>query len=225
MFARAAALGGFLGEELVGQRHQLGRQAIELLERSLAIKTKAYGPVHPSVANSLAELGQTWSAAGREPLALEFFQRALEVRGKALGPGHPQTLHSSNLVAGSLITLGRCAEARPMLSANVPALEKLEGWKNAALAEGLSLSAECELLAAHPAPALELLERAVALQVSLHARTAELGVTHWGIGRARWALGHRAAALEAVHAAERELSSEAAARSTLNAVRAWLKTH
>ena len=198
--------------------------AIELLERSLAIKTKAYGPVHANVANSLAELGQTWSAAGKEPLALDFFQRALEVRTKALGPGHQQTLHSSNQVAGSLVTLGRCAEARPRLAANVLALEKLEGGKNAGLAEGLALSAECELLAEHPAPALELLERAATLQLSIHATTAELGATHWGIGRARWALGQRASALEAVRAAERELSSDATAGSTLSAVKTWLKT-
>jgi eukaryotic-like serine/threonine-protein kinase len=200
-------------------------KAIELLERSLAIKTKAYGPVHANVANSLAELGHTWSASGNEQVALGFYQRTFDVRTKALGPAHQQTLHASNLIASTLVELGRCVEARPMLTANVTALEKIEGGKVTALAEALSLIAECELNAGHAAQANELLERSVALSESLHVSDRDLGGVHWGLGRARWALGQKAAALEAVQKAERELAADASAASTLSEVRAWLKLH
>ena len=200
-------------------------KSLELLERSLAIKTKAYGPVHPNVANSLAELGQTYSAWGKEALALDFFFRALEVRKKALGPTHQQTLHASNLVAGSLITLGRCDEARPMLGANLLVLEKLEEGKSSALAEALSLSADCELTRARPAVALELLERSLRVREGMHAPKHELGELHWGLGRARWALGQKAAAIEAVQLAAVELEGDATATSTLKAVTVWLTAH
>jgi serine/threonine-protein kinase len=212
---------------LAGAYRRRGDQpkSIELLERSLTLKTKAYGPVHPNVANSLAELGQTYAAAGNDPLALDFFTRALEVRLKVLGPGHQQTLQSTNEVAGSLIALGRCTAARPMLEANLAAVEKLESGKVAVLAEALTLSADCELARARPAAALELLERALRLDEDQHASKYELGEVHWGLGRARWALDQKGPALEAVRAAASELEGDATFARTSSAVKTWLATH
>ena len=109
-----------------------------------------------------------------------------------------------------------------MLEANLPQLEKLEGGKNAALAEALRLSAQCPLPSAL---AVERLERALSLEVAIHGTKLELGEVHWALGRAQWALGHKAQALEAVRAAEAELANDASVAATLRQVRAWLKAH
>ncbi|MEM9461645.1 MAG: tetratricopeptide repeat protein, partial [Myxococcota bacterium] len=59
-------------------------------ERALAIRQKALGPDHPSVATSLSNLGNGLLKQGDVDEARAHFERALAIRQEALGPDHPE---------------------------------------------------------------------------------------------------------------------------------------
>jgi tetratricopeptide (TPR) repeat protein len=67
-----------LGEAL--RRQHKYPEALAQFERALAIKEKAYGHDHPSVAMSLTGIGQTQLGLGRNDRAREALERALSIR-------------------------------------------------------------------------------------------------------------------------------------------------
>jgi serine/threonine-protein kinase len=67
-----------LGEAL--RRQHKFPEALAQYERALAIKEKAYGPDHPSVAMTLTGVGRTQLGLGRKQLGAEALERALQIR-------------------------------------------------------------------------------------------------------------------------------------------------
>ena len=59
-----------------------------LLQRSLAIREKTYGPDHPDVATALHNLALTLEENGRHSDAEKILRRALTINEKAFGAEH-----------------------------------------------------------------------------------------------------------------------------------------
>jgi tetratricopeptide (TPR) repeat protein len=74
-------------------------KAIELFERSLAMRERLLGSDHPEVAWALSNLGRVYEDAGDPRKAMAAHERALAIREATLGPAHPD-------VALSLSALG-----------------------------------------------------------------------------------------------------------------------
>src|SRR5918911_1318810 len=64
-------------------------EAVPLIERSLAIRERAFGPDHPQVAASLNNLAELYLRVGDFVRAEPLYQRALAIWVKVLGPDHP----------------------------------------------------------------------------------------------------------------------------------------
>ncbi len=85
-----------VGRYLTGRA--LYAQALEALERALAIREAALGPDHPDAALGLSNLGSVLRAQGDLTGAREHFEQSLRIREAALGPDHPDVvLGLSNL--------------------------------------------------------------------------------------------------------------------------------
>ena len=64
--------------------------AIDLFGQAAEAKKQAFGPEHPTVAESLDEIGIQYFAQNRPEEALNIFEEAKRIRGQALGPTHPK---------------------------------------------------------------------------------------------------------------------------------------
>jgi serine/threonine protein kinase len=110
----------------------------ELLEKALDTRTKALGPDHPDVADTLSELGTIAWRNGDFAKAKAFQEQALTIREKRLGP-------ASVVVAGSLLNLGNLnlsqgnyAEARRLLERALAIREKVFGPEHEDVANTLN---------------------------------------------------------------------------------------
>src|SRR5262249_18930560 len=148
-------------------------------------------------------------AKGDPARALPIYRRALEIREKALGPEVGYTLETKVQIALALASLGKCDEARPILTAVTPALEKSVGATHPFVAAGLRLTARCELEQGRAVPALEHLERTFAIYEKTKVDPADRGNARWLMARALWAVGRHADAISAAGKAEQELAGDA----------------
>ena len=101
------------GEIRAGQGDFEGSQA--LFERALALAEETYGPVHPAVAESLLNIGVLATYRGRYADGEAPLRRALAIL-EPLVETHPkQLLAARSGMAGVLHSMGRQAEALPLL--------------------------------------------------------------------------------------------------------------
>lgn len=93
----------------------LGRidEARELGQRALSIRERAYGGDDARVADSLSQLGAIEAELGHIDLALARHRRALEIRERL--PDALAQVRALNLLASTLVTLGRWDEAEAVL--------------------------------------------------------------------------------------------------------------
>jgi tetratricopeptide (TPR) repeat protein len=73
----------------------------------LLIKEKAFGPDHPDVALSLANLAELYRVQGRYANAEPLFKRSLAINEKAFGPDHPNVALLLNNLASLYVAQGR----------------------------------------------------------------------------------------------------------------------
>jgi tetratricopeptide (TPR) repeat protein len=85
-----------------------------LLERSLAIYEKVFGPDHPYVVAALNGLASLYDAEGRYSDAEPLLKRSLTTREKVLGPDHPDVVASLNDLAEVYRKLARYTDAEPL---------------------------------------------------------------------------------------------------------------
>ena len=111
------------------QLYSQGRytQAIPLAEKTLAIREKALGPEHPSVALSLNNLAESYCTLGDSAKAEPLYRRSLAIYEKALGPEHPDVAHSLNNLAVLYDDRGDYAKAEPLYRRSLAINEKALG--------------------------------------------------------------------------------------------------
>ncbi|HEX5760716.1 MAG TPA: tetratricopeptide repeat protein [Thermoanaerobaculia bacterium] len=90
-------------------------RAEPLLERSLALRRRAFGAAHPEVAESLYALGALHWQRGELDLAEATFRRALAMRRALLGGGDPAVAESLNALGLALVSKAQFDAAEPLL--------------------------------------------------------------------------------------------------------------
>ena len=73
--------------------------ALEVLDRRLAIELREYGPEHPEVAGTLGRIANLHREMGAYAKAEPLYQRSLAIREKTLNPNHPDIAASLNNLA------------------------------------------------------------------------------------------------------------------------------
>jgi eukaryotic-like serine/threonine-protein kinase len=90
-------------------------RAQPLLERSLALRRRAFGAAHPEVAESLYALGALHWRRGELDRAEATFRRALEMRRALLGGADPAVAESLNALGLALVSKAQFDAAEPLL--------------------------------------------------------------------------------------------------------------
>jgi len=104
-----------LGSYYWSMEHNLPK-AVECYQKSLAMRRKIYGEEHPSIAQSLSNLGSAFSQQGDLSAALECFSQSLEMRRKLHGPEHPYVASSLSLLGSAYLLKRELSEAVNCLS-------------------------------------------------------------------------------------------------------------
>jgi CHAT domain-containing protein/Flp pilus assembly protein TadD len=133
-------------------------EAETLHHQVLAIHEKTLGPMHPTTANSMSNLGRVLDLQGKYAEAEKMYRQSLAVREKVLGRDHPDVATNLNNLAKVMQDLGKDqsisvseARARARTGAAVGALTEIETMYRRALAiQDRSLGRE------HPSTALTL---------------------------------------------------------------------
>jgi CHAT domain-containing protein/tetratricopeptide (TPR) repeat protein len=105
-----------------------------LYNRALAIKQKAFGTDHPSLAASLNSLAIVYEAEGEYAQAEVLYKRALAIKQKALGKDHPSVAGSLNNLAILYKREGKYVEAEGFYKSALAIMEKALGTTHPDLA-------------------------------------------------------------------------------------------
>jgi CHAT domain-containing protein/Tfp pilus assembly protein PilF len=154
-----------LGQEAV-KLYQAGRyaEAVPLAERSLAIREKALGPEHPTVATSVSNLATMYRAKGDFGRALPLYQRALAIYEKALGPEHPNVASALSNLGNLYSDLGDYAKAATHHQRALAIREKADGPEHPDVAASLFNLAGVYRQQGDYARATSLYQRALAIR-------------------------------------------------------------
>ena len=87
-------------------------EARHVLERTVRIAEKAFGPEHPKVATAVNNLGNVLLELGDMPGARQAIERALKIDVKAFGPEHPNVAIRANNIGNVLRAIGDLPGAR-----------------------------------------------------------------------------------------------------------------
>ena len=116
----------------------LYEEAEPLYQRSLAIREKALGSNHPSVATTLNNLAGLYESQGRYEEAEPLYERSLTISEKALGPDHPSVATTLNNLALLYESQGRYEEAEPLYERSLAIREKALGPEHPSVAVTLN---------------------------------------------------------------------------------------
>ena len=161
-FPEAGGLFNQAGEYLK-QRAQYGA-ALPLVQRGLAIREQALGPVHSDVAQSLNNLAVLFWRQGKYSEAVPLAQRSLSIREQALGPTHPDVAQSLNTLVVLFHALGHATEAIPLVQRGLVIREQALGPTHPDVAQSLNNLADLYLGQRRPAEALPLAQRALSIR-------------------------------------------------------------
>lgn len=201
---------------------RLGRigEALDALERSIAIKTRVFGPVHVDVAISEANAAFALFELGRTEEAIARNTRALGVFAQTVGLEHPRAAFALGNGAELLRAEGKYAESRAMAERALevvrrestrPSFDHASGaWSDVGpeAVDYLVTLGRDWLSAGDPARAVPLLERAVALRPA----GRRFGV-EFVLAQALWELPRRGVrALQAAREAAVDAASDPADR-------------
>jgi serine/threonine protein kinase len=108
-------------DNLARSYHDLGRYgaALDLRERTLALRNTVLGPDHADTLRSMDGLADSYAALARHTDALKLREETLALYRTRLGPEHPDTLRSMSSLADSYASLRRRADALQLREATL----------------------------------------------------------------------------------------------------------
>ena len=142
-------------------------EAEPLYQRSLAIREKALGPEHPSVAIALGNLGKLYRAQGNWSEAEPPLDRALAILERSLGPENRHVATTLNILAELYRDQGRYAEAEPLYQRALSIYEKALGPEHPNVATSLENYAALLRKVGREAEAAGMEARAEAIRAKL----------------------------------------------------------
>ncbi|WP_170320033.1 serine/threonine-protein kinase [Polyangium spumosum] len=171
--------------------HMLGRkeEAERHYRRALAIREKALGAEHVSVAGSLVYLGVLRDDEGAYEEAEAHYRRALVIREEALGPDHPLVASTLDLLGRTYGKLGRLDAAQPLVERSLAINEARLGEEHPSIADALVPLADIHLERKAPKKAIPLLERAITLYLRQPGDPAMLADARFLLAQALVAAG------------------------------------
>ncbi len=147
-------------------------QAIALDQRALAIREKALGPKHPSVATVLTDLAWLHRALGQYAQAEELYKRALTIIENSLGLDNPGLATTLTQLAWLYQLQGRLVQAESLYK------RAIEIWEVAPTPDGLGLAQTLNNLANLRTSQRQYAEAEALYTRSLEIRTKVHGPEH-----------------------------------------------
>jgi CHAT domain-containing protein/Tfp pilus assembly protein PilF len=147
-------------------------KAEQFFQRALAIREKALGAEHPSVANTIRNLALLYEDKGDYIKAEPLYQRALAIREKAFGPDRPIVADTLNDLAILYIEKGDYGKVEPLYQRALAIYEKAFGPDSASVATALNNLASLYQYKGDYNKAEQLLQRTLAI------REKVLGMEH-----------------------------------------------
>jgi len=185
MVARTLAeLGGLLIR--VDGRHDEGRR---VLERALAVETKALGPDDPLVAAVLQSLGDLEMRQGHDDEARATLERALAVRQHALPENHPKIGESLSALGELMWEQHKYAESRDYYDRTRAIYQKAYGRDHPFYAIMLLNVGDCDLELGDVDDAIRSFEEAVSALEASDGTPARLADARFALARALWRAG------------------------------------
>ncbi len=127
-------------DHVVMRLYQEGKfqEALPVAERSLALREKALGAMHPDLVNSLNNLAALYRALSAYDKAAPLLVRALDIQEKSLGPMHPNVAASLNNLAALYEAQGEYGKAEPLYVRVLGIREKVLGPMHPDVAQSLN---------------------------------------------------------------------------------------
>jgi tetratricopeptide (TPR) repeat protein len=171
-------------------------------KRALELRTKAFPPNDPRIAQSIHDVAEVERVSGKVELALADHQRALAMRIAALGPDHPLVAVSLTNLGHCYFTLGKLAEARTRYEQALAIDTRGLPAGHIEIGNALVSLAGVELAEAKWTDAIVKLERARTIYVAaLGPNHPLLAIVENNLGEAERGLVHYAAAIPHYEAA------------------------
>jgi CHAT domain-containing protein/Tfp pilus assembly protein PilF len=149
-----------------------------LLKRALAVREKALGPDHPTVAPELNNLAKLYDDQNRYADAELLYKRALAIHEKWRGPEHPRFANSLNNLAVLYTHQSRYSDAEPLFKRALLIREKVFGPDHLVVATSLTSLADLYRAQGRYADAEPLYRRALEIKVKVlgpdHPNVAQL---------------------------------------------------
>jgi eukaryotic-like serine/threonine-protein kinase len=160
--------------------------ALDLVQRSLAIKRRVLPPDHPDVAEGLSNEAEYLARLGKTEEALRVNGSARDIFVRAYGPTSTEAAYSLNNRGEYLITLGRPVEAVQCLKQSLTSWEGQVGPTHPFLGYPLTALGRAFLALGRPQEALEPLERSLRLREADEPDVLLVAETRFALARALW---------------------------------------
>ncbi len=102
-------------------------EAKDALDRALAIRVETFGPDHPTVGQTLNNMGLVLNATGEHDRARDAFERSLAMSERGSGKNHPATLLQRANLGAALRSTGDLEGARASLLETVEVATRVVG--------------------------------------------------------------------------------------------------
>ena len=149
-------------------------------KRALAIKEKALGQDHPSVAATLGNLANVYRAQGKYDDAESLSKRALAIYEKTFGADHPDVASTLNNLAVGYRDQGKYADAEELYKRALAIKEKALGPNHPDVAMALNNLAILFAGSGNSEDALDYSRKAAAAVIA-HAATETTGAQRTGV--------------------------------------------
>ncbi|TVY37960.1 Kinesin light chain, partial [Lachnellula subtilissima] len=108
-------------------RQEKHEEALEILQKNLALDQTTFGNEHPSTLTSMHNLAVTMDSQGKYDDAESLYRKTLDLEEKLLGKEHPDTLISMHYLATLLVKQERYDKAEPLFQEVIALREKVQG--------------------------------------------------------------------------------------------------
>jgi tetratricopeptide (TPR) repeat protein len=202
-------------------------EALAMAKHNVEATEALYGPEHRATGRALALLGIVYLFRGQAAEALPVFQRWLANDEARVGPNDSGLWFPLDNTAEALLKVGRPAESLAMYQRALRLLDAGSAHDAPALAELWAGIGRSQLALSHPAQAVPLLEKALAVREQRPGERANLAENRLALADALWASKRDKPRALALASAAREVWAQGGDGDAANVqhVDAWLAAH